>query len=214
MACQIPLKFGLPSAVRGALYFGAAAGAAAGGRTTGLAGAVCANDGDAIIPCMITTRMMATYLPEARIHILPFGSSASSSWFRRGGFFCRRSPFPAGSGKVQNRFHLHLRGARRVRFFHDRPGAQHFMANLEIPHVLSPLKPEHQWRRRGKRRRSCYGWPLATSPVRNAEFAVRGFCHTTDRNEVIPAIHRLGVKRGSIRDTGNAHPLGGRPGLP
>src|SRR5215467_9994654 len=68
MACQIPLKFGLPSAVRGALYFGAASGEAAGG----WAGASCADAGDAMIPCMITTRIavMAMYLLEARIQIL------------------------------------------------------------------------------------------------------------------------------------------------
>src|SRR5439155_19775836 len=62
----------LPSAVRGALYFGAAAGAAAGGRAPGRAGAFCANAGDAMIACMISTRiaMMAMYLSEARIQIL------------------------------------------------------------------------------------------------------------------------------------------------
>src|SRR6266700_336798 len=68
MACQIPLKFGLPSAVRGALNFGAAAG----GRATDRDGAFCANAADAMIPCMITTRiaMAVMYLLEARIQIL------------------------------------------------------------------------------------------------------------------------------------------------
>jgi hypothetical protein len=40
MACQIPLKLGRPSGVRGARYAGAALGFAA--------GAVCANDGEAL----------------------------------------------------------------------------------------------------------------------------------------------------------------------
>jgi hypothetical protein len=31
------------------------------------------------------------------------------------------------------------------------------MANLEIQHLLIPLKPEHQWHPRGK--------PLVTSPI-------------------------------------------------
>jgi hypothetical protein len=77
MACQIPLKFGLPSAVRRALYCGAAAGAAAGVRATGRAGAFCANAGDTMIACMITTRiaMMAMYLLEARIQI-PYSNRA------------------------------------------------------------------------------------------------------------------------------------------
>jgi hypothetical protein len=60
------IKSGLPSAVRGALYFAAAAAA------TGRAGAFCANAGDAMIACMITARiaMMAMNLSEARIQIL------------------------------------------------------------------------------------------------------------------------------------------------
>src|SRR5262245_15653420 len=40
IACQIPLKWGLPSGVRGARYAGAALGFSA--------GAVCANDGEAL----------------------------------------------------------------------------------------------------------------------------------------------------------------------
>src|SRR5262249_32072944 len=106
---------------------------------------------------------------------LPF-----ESWFRLGGFCCCRSPLPAISGKIQKRFHLHLRRARRVRFFHDRSSDLHFMAKLKIQHVLIALKPEHQRIPRGKRRRASNSWPLATSPVRNDEFAVRGFCHTAD----------------------------------
>src|SRR5262249_24103073 len=71
MACQIPLKFGRPSAVRGALYFGAAAGVAVGGRANGRDRAFCAFAGDAMIACVITTRiaMMAMYSLEARIQI-------------------------------------------------------------------------------------------------------------------------------------------------
>jgi hypothetical protein len=45
MACQIPLKLGLPSGVRGARYAVVALGFAAAGR---VAGAVCANDGEAL----------------------------------------------------------------------------------------------------------------------------------------------------------------------
>jgi hypothetical protein len=70
MACQIPLKSGLPSAVRGALYVGSEAAAG------GPAGAVCcAKAGDAMIPCMIdTTRAgMTMDLLEARIQILHSG---------------------------------------------------------------------------------------------------------------------------------------------
>jgi hypothetical protein len=59
MACQIPLKFGLPSGVRGARYAvvalgfaAAAAGVADAGRAVGgvvrVAGVVCANDGEAL----------------------------------------------------------------------------------------------------------------------------------------------------------------------
>ena len=161
---------------------------------------------------------MAMDLWEARIQVLPFETKAGSSWVRLGGFFggicCRSSPFPAGSGKIQDRFHLHPGGASRVGFLHDRPGDLHYVADLEIQHLLISLKAEHQRRPRGKWRRSRYRWPLATSPVRNEKFPVRGFRHTTDRNEVIPAIRRLGVDRGSIRDTRNVNPLGGRPGLP
>jgi len=43
MACQIPLKLGLPSGVRGARYAVVALGFAA-----AAAGAVCANDGEAL----------------------------------------------------------------------------------------------------------------------------------------------------------------------
>jgi len=46
MACQIPLKLGLPSGVRGARYAVAALGFAA--AAAGVAGAVCANDGEAL----------------------------------------------------------------------------------------------------------------------------------------------------------------------
>jgi hypothetical protein len=49
MACQIPLKLGLPSGVRGARYAVAALGfAAAAGGVARVAGAVCANDGEAL----------------------------------------------------------------------------------------------------------------------------------------------------------------------
>jgi hypothetical protein len=63
-ACQIPLKSGLPSAVRGAVYFGAAAGAAA-------AGGFCAHAGDGTIACMIaaTIAVTAMYSSQARIQI-------------------------------------------------------------------------------------------------------------------------------------------------
>src|SRR6516165_10876675 len=61
MACQMPLKSGLPSAVRAALYCGAAAGAVAAGRVC----AFCA--GDATIPCIVTTR---TAMTATRIQIL------------------------------------------------------------------------------------------------------------------------------------------------
>src|SRR6516162_2650297 len=69
MACHNPLKFGLPSAVRGALYFVAASGAAAAACDRG---DFCTNAGDAMIPCMITTRIavMTMCLMEARIQIL------------------------------------------------------------------------------------------------------------------------------------------------
>lgn len=46
MACQIPLKLGLPSGVRGARYAVVALGFAA--AAAGVAGAVCANDGEAL----------------------------------------------------------------------------------------------------------------------------------------------------------------------
>jgi len=55
MACQIPLKLGLPSDVRGARYAVVALGfvpVACAGRAVGgvarVAGAVCANDGEAL----------------------------------------------------------------------------------------------------------------------------------------------------------------------
>ena len=46
IACQIPLKLGLPSGVRGARYAAVALGFAA--AAAGVAGAVCANDGEAL----------------------------------------------------------------------------------------------------------------------------------------------------------------------
>jgi hypothetical protein len=46
MACQIPLKLGLPSGVRGARYAAGALGF--GAAAAGVAGAVCANDGEAL----------------------------------------------------------------------------------------------------------------------------------------------------------------------
>ena len=46
IACQIPLKLGLPSGVRGARYAVVAAGFAAVG--AGVAGAVCASNGEAL----------------------------------------------------------------------------------------------------------------------------------------------------------------------
>jgi hypothetical protein len=46
MACQIPLKLGLPSGVRGERYAVVALGFAA--AAAGVAGAVCANDGEAL----------------------------------------------------------------------------------------------------------------------------------------------------------------------
>src|SRR5437588_9017464 len=50
MACQIPLKLGLPSGVRGARYAVVALGfaAAAAGVAGAVRGAVCANDGEAL----------------------------------------------------------------------------------------------------------------------------------------------------------------------
>src|SRR2546423_11078135 len=49
MACQIPLKLGLPSGVRGARYAVVAlAFAAAAGGVARVAGAVCADDGEAL----------------------------------------------------------------------------------------------------------------------------------------------------------------------
>ena len=46
MACQIPLKLGLPSGVRGARYAVVALGCAP--AAAGVADAVCANDGEAL----------------------------------------------------------------------------------------------------------------------------------------------------------------------
>jgi hypothetical protein len=48
MACQIPLKLGLPSGVRGARYAVVALAFAAAAAVARVAGAVCANDGEAL----------------------------------------------------------------------------------------------------------------------------------------------------------------------
>src|SRR6516225_8938683 len=122
----------------------------------------------------------------------PFESKAGSSWVRLGGFRGRGSPFPAGSRKVQDRFHLHPRGARRFGFLHDRPGNLHLMADLEIQHLLISLKAEHQRRPRRKWRRSRYRWPLATSPVRNEEFPVRDFATQPIETKLSPRSIDLG----------------------
>src|SRR5258705_13669128 len=105
MACQIPVKSGLPSAVRGPLYFGA--GAVASGRATGRAGAFCANAGDTMIPCTITTRMamMAMYFLEARIPILHSNRSpAHRGCGFSGFFFVAFSLFPTAEDTFKNVF--------------------------------------------------------------------------------------------------------------
>ncbi len=178
MACQIPPKFGLPSAVRGGLKFGAGAGAAA---------------GDATISPMITARtaMTAMCLLEVRIEILP------------------SSRVPAHRSAVVVPRFQQVRDRYKSDSTFSSGGRDAFACSTGIT-----LKPEHQWRPRGERRRSRYGRPLAAAPVGDAEFAVRGFRNATDRNEAIAAIRRLRINRGSIRDPGNVHPLGGCSGLP
>src|ERR1700746_4114978 len=72
MACQIPLKSGLPSAVRGALYVGAAPAA----------GAFCANAGNAMISgALNTTTATIANLLDARIQILPSNRVAAHHGF-------------------------------------------------------------------------------------------------------------------------------------
>ena len=222
MACQIPLKLGFPSGVRGALYCvvvrvggGACVVPAAG--VVRVAGTACANDGDELnqnehrLIVSITPILKAIFPAGTRIKRPPlcFVLRRRLGRFRRVG-----SPLPAGTGKEQNRFRLHLRGTTPVRILQDWPPDLHFVPNLEIQHVFVPLKPQRQWHRCLKRWRACCIGVFGSSPVRNAKFAVGAFRHTTKGNEVILPIHRLGVDRGSIRNTGNMHPLGGHPACP
>jgi len=157
IACQIPFKSGFPSAVRGALYacvvcpHDAALNHRADAATSiQLAMTTPLPDSRTKTPIRFVNGYYCTCEARKNRRAVPLPTGCctsqaplphSRSWLR-GCRFCGCSPSaPASPRKIQNRLHLNFRRERRGRCFYDRSGDLHFMANMEIQHVLIALKP-------------------------------------------------------------------------